>query len=151
MANENGNGTTWLGPRLATSHETCVFTIGGVDLEVPALNLFVMQSVKNELIGLGPDLDWISYAASVVRIVYAALKNAHPEMSMTEEELLKACSLKEMRELPSAMNRLLDASGFETGPEVQAVGTAAEVDAGIGTSPPSSQNLPPTASVAETQ
>jgi len=153
MAMSNGNGAQWLGPRLATSHETATFKIGGQDIEVPALNLFVMDKVKDQLLTLGPNLDWISYAVNVIHIVYMSLKDSHPEMTTTEDEFLKACSLKEMRELPQEMNVLLDISGFEAtqSPEAPAEGPKAEgPQPGTGTSPDSSPNLPPTESAAET-
>jgi hypothetical protein len=152
MAMSNGNGAQWLGPRLTTSHETTKFVIGGQDIEVPALNLFVMDKVKSQLLTLGPDLDWISYAVNVIHIMYIALKDSHPEMTVTEDEFLKACSLKEMRELPGRMNELLDISGFEgnTNPEVEAVSETAEnPENGTGTSADSSPNSQPTESAAE--
>jgi hypothetical protein len=154
MAIGNGNGSgNWLGPRLATSHETTKFKIGGQDIEVPALNLFVMDKVKDSLLSLGPNLDWISYAVNVVHIIYEALKGAHPEMQVSEEDLLKACSLAEMREFPNLVNQLLEISGFEaTSPETPAVGQEAGMESpnGTGTSPASSPNLQSTESAAET-
>jgi hypothetical protein len=132
-------------------HDTTVFRIGGVDIDVPALNLFVMMKVKDELLALGPNLDWVSYAVNVVHIVYASLKDAHPEMLVGEDDFLKSCSLAEMRELAGAMNRLLDVSGFDAGdPSPNVIVPAKPESPGTGTSEDSSPNSQPTESAVET-
>lgn len=145
MAQSNGNGGSYAGFRFYPPTDTTKFVIGGQDIEVPALTLYAMNLVKDELLSLGPDLDWITYAKNVVHIVYVLVRSAHPELDVSEEEMLKACSLTEMRQLPVAMNSLLGISGFDAGPT-----EAATAEPGIGISTPSSQTLQPTESVTET-
>lgn len=133
--------------------ETTTFVIGGQSIEVPALTLWAMENVKDELLALGPDLDFIAYARNVVRIVFKLLKMSHgADIDFEEQDMMKACSVEEMRQLAPTMNRLLGISGFDAGPTNQdrIAEEAAASASGPGTSTNLSLDSPPTESVAET-
>jgi hypothetical protein len=145
------NGSTWK-LDLRPPSEVTKFTIGGQSIEVQALTLWAMDVVKDELLALGPGLDFITYARTVVRIVYKLVKLEHPDISIEEGDLIRACSVVEMRQLAVSMNELLGISGFEGGPTEQTEPTnpATAVPSGTGTSTESSPDSPPTGSAPVT-
>lgn len=146
------NGSSWK-ISFKPPTETVTFVIGGQNIEVPALTLWAMENVKDELLALGPDLDFIAYARNVVRIVYKLLKMAHgPEVEFEESDMMKACSVAEMRDLAPTMNRLLGISGFDAGPTTGAETPVAPEapESGAGTSTSLSPDSPPRESAAET-
>lgn len=120
-----------------------IFTIGGEEYRVPALNLFVLEQCQDEINALGPDLTWIEYAQNSIRIIRLALEDAYPDL--TYEALSRVCSVPEMRGLIPSMTELLRTSGFLMG---EAEATAESP--GIGTLSPPSPNLQPTESAAAT-
>jgi hypothetical protein len=149
-----GNGSSWK-LNLRPPSEVTRFVIGGQEIEVQALTLYAMDVIKDELLALGPDLDFITYARNVVRIIYKLLRVDHPEMELEEADLLKVCSITEMRNLAGAMNELLGISGFEGGPtqqteEATLTDATTQTPSGTGTSTELSPDLPPTASAAGT-
>lgn len=150
QGNGTSNGLSWK-PNFRPPTEVTKFTIGGQVIEVQALTLWAMDIVKDELLVLGPNLDFIAYARNVVRIIFKLTKLAHPEVDITEEDMIRSCSVVEMRQLAASMNELLGISGFDSGPtqQDQAPEQAAQVS-GPGTSTSLSPDSPPTESVAET-
>jgi len=150
MTGPNGaNGFSWK-PNFQPPSNVTKFTIGDQTIEVAALTLWAMEHVKDELLVLGPELDFISYARNVLRIVYKLTKLAHPEIEITEEDLLRSCSIREMRNLAASMNELLGISGFDAGPTGQTAEEAAALASGTGTSTQSPQDSPPTESATAT-
>jgi hypothetical protein len=125
----------------AAPRETANFHIGGQDIAVPALTLYVMDRTKDAITALSPDLGFTDYAKRVIEIVSVALEDSRPEL--TAEALARVCSFPDMRDLPSAMNELLRVSGF-------LMGEAEAASPGTGTSTSSSPNSEQETSVAAT-
>ena len=144
------NGSSWkLDLRPPT--EVKNFVIGGQTIPVTALTLYAMEMVKDELLSLGPDLDFITYARNVVRIVYKLTKLEHPEIDLEEQDLIKVCSISEMRQLATTMNELLELSGFSGGPTEQTPeNPETGPTSGIGTSSELPQDSQPTGSATVT-
>jgi hypothetical protein len=93
------------------------FTIGGNEIEVPVLNLRTLELCKDNLIALGPEMNWIEYASHVVTIIGTALatQNTLPVHSVVD--LKNSCSVPEMRNLATGFLELMKISGFEMGNE----------------------------------
>src|SRR5215471_4587138 len=147
MAESNGNGSKWT-PSFRPPSEVTPFVIGGQTIEVPALTLWSMEIVKDELLALGPDLDFITYARNVVRIVYKVTKINHPDIEWEESDLIKSCSVGEMKNLATQMNILLGISGFDGGPTQPT--EEANLPSGTGTLSGLSPDSPATESVTAT-
>jgi hypothetical protein len=130
-----------------TPVETTPFEFGGQTIRVPLLNLAIMKLCKESILSLGPGLDFISYAETVVHIAYMALKFEYPNLATTEEDLLRRCMGGNIRNLPGQMNAWLEASGFEVG-AADPTNAAEAAIPGTGTSTASQPNLPPTESAA---
>lgn len=121
-----------------------MFVIGGEEIVVPALTLYVLDAKKDALRSLGPDLSMTEYGVLVIEIIAEALKDSRPEL--TQEELLRHCSWPETLELPARMAELLTVSGF-TG---SAPGEVEAASPGTGTSTNSPPNSPVGESATET-
>jgi|SRR5579885_2177950 hypothetical protein len=101
------------------------FIIGGEEISVPALTLWVLENCENDLKTLGPEISWTSYARKVVNIIACALDK-------NPDELAKRCTVQEMRNLGPTFLQLMEISGFEMG------NAGAATADGTGTSNPSS-------------
>ena len=135
----NGHAVGGMHGPLSAPRETATFRIGGQDIAVPALTLYVLDRTKESISALSPDLSFTDYAKHVIEVVSVALEDSRPEL--TVEALSKVCSLMEMRGLVGAMGELLKASGFEMGEEPAA-------SPGTGTLTGSSPSLEPETSAA---
>lgn len=147
MAEElsNGHSKDMSVPPMAPS-EFVDFRIGGQDIRVKVLTLWDLERVKDKLLNLGPGGDWITYSVDLTRII-ATLTAVSPETpEELAERLMKACSMGEARDLPTAMTDLLTKSGFLTPGEAEAA--AANLGTGISTLSP--QNSQPGESAEET-
>lgn len=109
------------------ARETCVFRIGGEDLIVPALNLENLESCREDMIALSPQMSGFDYARCVLRILGKVL-------NIPSDDLIESCLAGEITTIPSQMSNLLRISGFDMGEEVASVGEP-ELP-GIGTSTP---------------
>jgi len=116
----DGNGTVAL-------PETSVFRIGGRDIRVPSLSLWDLEVSKRDIMLLSPELDWIEYGFTVVRIVARKIVSDKDDAGDIEtatlalsKEMSKKCSVEEIRNLTSAMNDLLRVSGFVMPGEAEA-------------------------------
>ena len=142
-----GNGEA-VGGMVAPSTDFTEFTIGGQKHRVPALNLFVLTQIRDDLLSLGPDLHFIDYAERVINIVVASkIPSDFVARALLKEELMKSCSVPEMRELPITLNELLGISGFEMnagGESPVGEAEAATESPGTGTLTPSPQTSPRT-------
>lgn len=119
-------------------HETANFRIGGRDIAVPALNLEVLDSMKDVIKSLDFEMTIVEYAKTVISVIVAL----RPDLNA--ETLRKQCSFPEAKNLIAAWSGLLDVSGFN-------LGEAEAASPGTGTLTGSSPNLEPETSVVETR
>lgn len=150
-----GNGKA-VGGMMAPPTETVPFRIGGTDVQVPILTLYVLDRMKDLIFGLGPEIDFIEREKRILTIIRFSIEAAGREIG-TEEELLRNCTAKEGMELIATFNKLLNASGFDIPDPEQSPATAGSSEAeqkqtspGTGTSTPSQPDLPLTASASVT-
>src|ERR1700735_1961035 len=108
-----GNGTAGLAHLPQPPNETAKFVIGGQTIEVPALTMWTIDKVGVNLRSMGPDTPWMDYARHCLVIIHAALEEVQPELTL--EVLSRACTMGEMREMPSQMLELFRVSGFTLG------------------------------------
>jgi hypothetical protein len=132
MAKTNGSHP----PLPSRSTETANFRIGGVDIAVPALTLYVLEVCKEDIQALSPGLDSVAYARHVCSIVAACVADDRPELTL--DVLVKSCSFSEIGGLIESMGELLRVSGFLPSGEELAAGE--EASPGTGTSTSSSPN-----------
>jgi hypothetical protein len=129
-----GNGKSIDG--MATPpNESAKFKIGGRVLVVPALTLWDLELSRDEIQSLTPEMQWSTYATTVVKII--ARKLNEDNTTPYAEALLRSCSIEEAMAKAVEFNELLRVSGFEMGEVVAATGTS-----GTGTSTESQQNSP---------
>ena len=126
------------GNGVARPRKTVDFVIGGETIAVPILMLGDVEALAVPIRALGPEQWWVDYSKCVLEVVAYQTKRDF-------NELKNSCSIAEARDLSSAMNKLLDESGF--------IAPSGEVEAaspGTGTSSDSPPNSPPEASAPET-
>lgn len=146
---ENANGSAGAAEMHAPT-EHAKFTIGGKEIKVPAPSLYHLSLVKEELFGLGPELDFVDYGLKVVTIIGTIIApEGEGEPQTTVNRLIRECSSQEMHQLPFWMNELFKISGLG-GANNSGEAAAMAENPGTGTSTPSPQNLPPTEFVPET-
>lgn len=111
--------------------DSVIFTIGGQEIEVPALTLYWLERCQQDIDGLVADAPFITYSGRVLNIVAMVT-------GKDREALSRAATVPELQQFIPKMQELLLASGFAPVGEVEAV-TGAD---GTGTSiasPPNSQ------------
>lgn len=119
--------------------ESAKFTIGGEEIDVPALCFLDLEELEPKIKKLGPNIPWMEYSHLVLEIVSHQLKVDYAEIAAK-------CTGKEAMLLAVPMNELLQVSGFGAPGEAEATMESP----GTGTSTSSSPNLPPTESSVET-
>lgn len=122
--------------------ETVVFMIGGASIEVPVLNLDILDRKKDLMRSLDDNnLTIIEFGTGVLEVIADLLSEARPELTL--EVLRRTCSWEETKNLVAAWNSLLQASGF-------GMGEAEAASPGTGMSTDSPPNLEPGTSLAAT-
>jgi hypothetical protein len=113
--------------------EFATFKIGGREIKVSALTLWDLEQSRSDIQGMTPDTVWTEYAAKVVRII--ARKTSPEAWESLAEQMMKACSAGEARNLAAQFNDLWRVSGLMG--EAEAV---QEATSGTGTSTESPPN-----------
>lgn len=148
MANGNGAAGEGLLSLLSRPLESASFRIGGQDILVPAMTLYVLDKCADDIKALSPDMSLTDYCKHVINIVSTILApdelGAEIEMAL---RLQKVCSFSEMQGLIRSMGELLSVSGFAPSGEDEATSAA---NPGTGTLTGLSPNSEQEASAVET-